>query len=86
MILVVSSVMLSMTCSVLVYSAMVMEDYPAAAAIAVLGICLTNTVSGLGRSKPKAEIKLAEPPVWESYTWTPTPPPPPPPVNPEKKE
>ena len=89
MILVAFSVILSMTCSVLVYMAMIMEDYPAAAAIAILGICFTNTVSGLRyRVVSKPEIPPLEPPVWEYQTWVGTAPasPPPPLANAGKEE
>jgi hypothetical protein len=73
MILVASNVVLSMTCSILVYYAMVREDYPAATAIAVLGICLTNAVSGLryrNCSKSEPEMPPLEPPVRRVHTWS----------------
>ena len=61
MVLVIASAILSLTCSVLVYMAMVWEDYPAAAAIAILGICLTNTVSRLHYSEqPQSETPPLE--------------------------
>jgi ABC-type sulfate transport system permease component len=57
MVLVIASAILSLTCSVLVYMAMVWEDYPAAAAIAILGICLTNTVRIAGISRDTGPSK-----------------------------
>lgn len=63
MVLVIVSAVFSFTCSVLVYVAMISEDYPAAAAIAVLGICLTNTVTRARYSwhpEPQPETPPAE--------------------------
>lgn len=54
MILAIVGTIFSFACSMLVYVAMVWEDYPAAAAVAILGICLTNAVARL-RYDPEEE-------------------------------
>ena len=62
MVFVMVSGAFSVICSVFVYLAMLQEDHPAAAAIAILGICLTNTVSG-ARYSGHPESQSETPPV-----------------------